>query len=195
MSVFRVGCDSVKAALLWPQSAEGPGKLNLMPAPTICAAAILSMVMFGAACSRPAPESRIKSIEARIDGLTCPTCVPPLTASLKQQYGKSAIEVDDDKDTATIHFAENDNFSAAEFRAAVARARMRVVTLRIQACGTVETAGSDKWLTAGGTRFLLQSDRELPANEPICVDGMLDNRNTPAIFQVSAFSTQRASGS
>jgi copper chaperone CopZ len=195
MSGIRAGCGLVKAALLWPQAAEGSAILNMMPAPTVCAAAILSMVMFGAGCSRPAHESRIKSIEARIDGLTCPTCVPPLTASLKQQYGKSAIEVDDDKDTATIHFAENDNFSAADFRAAVARVRMRVVTLRVQACGTVETTGGDKWLTAGGTRFLVQSDRELPVNEPICVDGTLDSHNTPAIFQVSAFSTQSASGS
>ena len=107
---------------------------------------------------RHAPESRVKSIEARIDGLTCPTCVPPLRASLKRQYGKSAIDVDDDKDTATIRFAEKEHFSATDFRAAVERVRMRVVTVRMQACGTVETSDGNKWLTAGGSRFLVRSD-------------------------------------
>src|SRR6267143_4985087 len=103
----------------------------------VSAAVILSMlVLGGTACNRRAPESRVKSVEARIDGITCPTCVPPLEASLKRQYNKSRIEVDDDKDTATIHFAESENFSAREFRAAVERVlRMRIVTLRMQACG------------------------------------------------------------
>jgi hypothetical protein len=156
------------------------------------------MLVFATGCSRhaPGPESRVKSVEARIDGITCPTCVPPLTASLRRQYVKSAIEVDDDKDTATIRFAENENFSAPEFRAAVERVlRMRVVTLRVQACGTVETAQGDKWLTAGSNRFLVRSERDLPLNKPLCVDGTLDSHSDPATFQVSAFSVQSASGS
>jgi copper chaperone CopZ len=158
-------------------------------------AAILSMLVFWAACSRPAPQSRITSVEARIDGITCPTCVPPLTASLKRQYGKSAIEVDDDKDTASIRFAEDEDFSASDLRVAVERVRMRVVTLRMQVCGTVETRNGDKWLTAGSHRFLVHSDRELPLNEPLCADGTLDASSTPETFQVSAFSVQAASGS
>ena len=106
-----------------------------------CYGVILSMLALGsAACSRP-PESRIKSVEARIEGITCPTCVPPLKASLKRQYDKSVIDVDDEKDTATIHFAENENFSAADFRAAVERVRMRVLTVRLQACGRVDASG------------------------------------------------------
>ena len=64
---------------------------------TASAGALVSLLVFGAACSRRVPESRITSVEARIDGITCPTCVPPLEASLRRQYHKSAIEVDDDK--------------------------------------------------------------------------------------------------
>jgi hypothetical protein len=160
------------------------------------AALTLSVLVIGeAACHRRAPESRVKSVEARIDGITCATCVPPLTKSLRRQYDKSAIEVDDDKDTATIHFAANENFSAADFRAAVERVRMRVVAVRLQACGTVDAAGGSRWLTAGSNRFLVRSDRDLPVNEPLCADGTLDSGSDPAIFRVSAFSVQRASGS
>jgi len=164
----------------------------------LCAGVILPLLMCGAACSRreAPPESRVKSVEARIDGITCPTCVPPLEASLRRQYGKSAIQVDDDKDTATVRFADNENFSAPEFRAAVERVlRMRIVTLRVQACGTVESSKGEKWLAAGSNRFVVRSDRELPLNEPLCVDGTLDSASDPAIFTVSAFSVQGASGS
>jgi len=155
---------------------------------------ILATLAGDAACDRaaPAPESRVKSVVARIDGITCPTCVPPLEASLKRQYGQSIIDVDDDKDTATVQFAEQDQFSAPEFRAAVERVlRMQVVTLRVQACGTVEASKGDKWLAAGSNRFLVRSDRELPLNEPLCADGTLDSASDPAVFQVSAFSVQR----
>src|SRR5689334_1015978 len=107
------------------------------------------------ACSRRPPESRVRNVEARIDGLTCPTCVPPLKASLKRAYAKSDIDVDDDRDTATVRFADGENFSTADFRTAVERVRMRVVSVRLQACGSVEEADGAKWLTAGTNRFRL----------------------------------------
>ena len=155
---------------------------------------ILSLLVPAAACHRHAPESRVKSIEARIDGITCPTCVPPLTASLKRQYQESAIDVSDDKDTATIQFAEKEHFSAADFRAAVERVRMHVLKVRMQACGTVETSDGNTWLTAGSSRFLLRSDGKLPPDQPICADGTLDSQGDPATFHVSAFSVQGAPG-
>src|SRR5437879_9271556 len=161
------------------------------------AAAVILMMLpvTSAACSRRAPESRVRSIEARIDGILCPTCVPPLKASPKRQYDQSAIEVDDDKDTATIHFAAGENFSPRDFRAAVERVRMRVVTVRLQACGKVEASGGQRWLTAGSNRFLLRGERELPVNASVCADGTLDSRSDPATFLVSSFSVQGASGS
>jgi hypothetical protein len=162
----------------------------------VCAGLTLSLLIVGlTGCNRRAPESRIKSVEARIDGITCPTCVPPLKASLRRQYDKSTIDVDDDKDTATIHFADNESFSAADFRAAVERVRMRVVTVRLQACGTVDASGGNRWFTAGKSKFLARSDRELPLNEPLCADGTLDTGSDPATFRISAFSVQAEPGS
>ena len=159
------------------------------PLPRLLSAALL---LAGAgACARP-HESRVKSIEARIDGLTCPTCVPPLRASLKRHYGASDIDVDDDKDTATIRFADRETFSPAEFQAAVEHVRMRVVTVRMQACGAIEAADGRQWLVAGTNRFAVRSDRDLPVKVPVCADGSLDTRTSPATFQVSAFSRQES---
>jgi copper chaperone CopZ len=142
-----------------------------------------------AACQR-APESRVKAIDARIDGITCPTCVPPLRTSLTREYGASTIEVDDDTDAARVTFAGADQFSPAGFNAAVQRVRMRVVTVRMQACGTLETKDGTAWLTAGSNRFRVLSERALPSAGAICADGSLDVHTDPATFQVSAFSTQ-----
>ena len=154
---------------------------------------ILSLLVPVAACHRRAPEVARQSIEARIDGITCPTCVPPLTASLKR-HAESAIDVSDDKDTATIRFAEKENFSAADFRAAVERVRMHVLKVRMQACGTVETSDGNTWLTAGSSRFLLRSDGKLPPDQPICADGTLDTRAIPRPSTYPAFSVQGAPG-
>ena len=158
-------------------------------------ATIVTALVCAAACAGPTPRSGVTSIEARIDGLTCPTCVPPLTSSLTRAYGKSTIDVDDDKDTATIRFGGNDRFSVADFRAAVERVRMHVVTIRLQACGTVEAANGSRWLTAGENRFLLRSGREVPVDQPLCLDGTLDSAATPPVLEVSAFARQGASGS
>ncbi|HTM26323.1 MAG TPA: hypothetical protein VL225_14085 [Vicinamibacterales bacterium] len=151
------------------------------------AAAIILPIAFAAACGRRPAESRVKSVEAKIDGITCPTCVPPLKASLKRQYNASAIDVDDDTDMATVRFAKGESFSAPDFQAAVERVRMRVVTLRLQACGTVETVNGRTWMTAGASRFLLHADRAVPQNGSICADGALDSRADPATFEVSSF--------
>jgi hypothetical protein len=153
---------------------------------TATAATIVTVALAASCGGRPA-ESRVKSVEAKIDGITCPTCVPPLKASLKRQYNTSAIDVDDDADMATVRFAKGENFSARDFQAAVERVRMRVVTLRVQACGAVETLNGRTWMTAGASRFVLHADRALPQNGSICADGALDSRTDPATFEVSSF--------
>jgi cation transport ATPase len=148
---------------------------------------VAGMALATAACHRTPPPSGVTSVQARIEGITCPTCVPPLQASLKRQYQTSAINVDDEKDTASVQFAKGEDFSPAAFQDAVERVRMHVVTLRVQACGPVDEAEGAKWMTAGANRFRLRSDQDVPAGKTICADGVLDTSSAPAIFQVSAF--------
>ena len=163
---------------------------SIVRAVLMCSAVGLNAACAGRAPESRAPESRVRSVEARIDGITCPTCVPPLTKSLKKQWAQSAVDVNDDRDTASIQFAGNESFSAPQFRAAVERVNMRVLKVRMQACGTVDSADGKKWLTAGSNRFVLRSDGDLPPNEAICADGTLDSESDPATFHISAFTKQ-----
>lgn len=137
------------------------------------------------ACNR-APESGITAVEAHIDGITCPTCVPPLETSLRRQYGKSSIEVSDEKDTATIRFAKGDDFSPSQFRAAVERVRMKVVSMHVQACGALRADNGATVLVAGANRFVARSSQPLPVGKSICADGTLDMRSDPATFQITS---------
>jgi hypothetical protein len=145
-----------------------------------------------AGCARRAhEESRVRSVEARIDGITCPTCVPPLTASLRRQFDKAvAIDVDDVRDTATVRLDPQQEFSAVAFRQAVERVRMRVVDLRLDACGRMEAKGNERWLTAGSSRFLVHGDRDLPLNQPLCITGRLDASHEPFMLDVTTFELQ-----
>jgi len=138
------------------------------------------------ACSR-APESQITAVEARIDGITCPTCVPPLQNTLKRAYAQSTVDVDEATNTATVHFAAGDHFSASKFRAAVERVRMRVVTFHMEACGTVTMADGAAWMSVPGDRLAVRSDRNLPLGKSICATGALDTRTNPATFQIASF--------
>jgi hypothetical protein len=158
-----------------------------------CLGALLGSLV---ACGTSAQEvSRVKSVEARIDGLTCPTCEPPLRTSLQSRFDKAAVEVDDEKDTTTVRFDEKQAFSEALFRQAATDVRMRVVQFRIQACGRIERSGSERWLNAGSNRFLVRSEREMPVDKPLCLDGRLDSRQEPSTLEVSAFELQHVSGS
>jgi hypothetical protein len=145
----------------------------------------LAVAILLAGCSR-APESRVTLVEARIDGITCPTCVPPLRNALKRRYEGSTVDVDEAKNTATVHFTSSDKFSAPEFRAAVERVRMKVVTFRMEACGTVESTDAGKRMTIGGNQFAVRSEGDVPVKTPICAGGTLDTRTDPATFEITA---------
>jgi copper chaperone CopZ len=146
----------------------------------------VTVALLLAGCSR-APESRVTLVEARIDGITCPTCVPPLKGALARQYAGSSVDVDEAKETATVRFTPADRFSAREFRDAVERVRMHVVTFRMEACGTVESTDGGKRITIGTDHFAVRSGRDLPEKASICADGTLDTRTDPATFYVTSF--------
>jgi hypothetical protein len=151
---------------------------------------LLPLLLTGCAASAH-EESRVRSVDARINGLTCVKCVPPLTASLRRHFDKAAaIEVDDDRDTATVRFDPQQEFTPAAFQDAVAEVRMQVVDLSVEACGRLEPKGSQRWMTAGSNRFLVESDRQLPIDQPVCLRGRLDGSQDQLTLNVTTFELQ-----
>jgi hypothetical protein len=153
----------------------------------IVSSLLLALTLAAAACGGH-PDG-VRRVEARIDGLTCDKCVPPLTKSLQKHFSSAKVAVDDASDTATLHWKSGQAFSADEFGKAVTDVRMRVIDLTLEACGRAETAGNDKILAAGTSRFVLRGNQNVPLGQPICVAGRLDNRQEPAVLEISAVST------
>jgi hypothetical protein len=110
---------------------------------------LLALLLTTAACSGH-PDG-VRMVEARIDGLTCDKCVPPLTKSLQKHFTSAKVAVDDTSDTATLQWTRGQAFSADEFGKAVTDVRMRVIELNLEACGRAEASGGDRILTAGDT--------------------------------------------
>jgi hypothetical protein len=157
----------------------------------VCLVALAALASTGC---KGSDASGVRTVEAKIDGITCPSCVPPLTAALRRQFTQaSAIEVSDEKDTATVRWDRRQEFSVAAFREAVGRARMRVLGFRIEACGRVEATGNERWLTAGASRFLVRGNADVPLNQPVCLDGSLDPSHDPATLDVVSVKPQPAS--
>jgi hypothetical protein len=96
-------------------------------------AVTLLATLFATACA--GRQDGVRLVQARIDGLTCDKCVPPLTKSLHNRFASAAVVVDDDKDTATLRWKRGEAFSADDFGQAVADVRMRVLDLNLEACG------------------------------------------------------------
>jgi hypothetical protein len=154
--------------------------------PARCSA-LLALAVTLAACG--GPQDGVRRVQARIDGLTCDKCVPPLTRSLQNHFANAAVLVDDDADTATLRWTQGQAFSADEFGRAVQAVRMRVVDLSLEACGRAETQGGERILTAGRSRFVLHGSQTVPLDQPVCIAGRLDDRQQPAVLEISTVST------
>lgn len=151
--------------------------------PAARAALIAVSLLIGACAGR---QDGVRVVQAKIDGLTCDKCVPPLTKSLHNHFASAAVVVDDDQDTATLRWKRGEAFSADDFGQAVAAVRMRVIDLSLEACGHAEAHGTDRILAAGSSRFVLRGSQEVPLDQPICIAGRLDNRQQPAVLEITS---------
>jgi hypothetical protein len=146
----------------------------------------LCLLMLAAACSRDTGGVRL--VQAKIDGITCDKCVPPLTKSLQAHFKSASVVVDDASDTATLKMARAGAFSPADFGQAVTDVKMRVLEVRLEACGRTEAAGSQRILDAGGSRYVLRGQQDVPLNQTVCVGGRLDVSQSPAALDVDTVS-------
>jgi hypothetical protein len=146
-------------------------------------AALIACSLIISACA--GPQDGVRLVQARIDGLTCDKCVPPLTKSLHNHFASAAVVVDDDKDTATLRWKRGEAFSADDFGQAVADVRMRVIDLNLEACGRAEAHGADRILAAGSSRFVLRGSQTVPLDQRVCVAGRLDSRQQPAVLEIA----------
>jgi hypothetical protein len=100
--------------------------------------------------------------------------------------GVAEISISQREQTAEVLFTPGEHaFSPDAFRKAVGEANVVVLAFQIDACGSVERTGEQRWLVAGKNRLLVTGDADVPAGRLLCVSGRLDDRRRPATIDIT----------
>lgn len=93
--------------------------------------------------------------------------------------GVETIAISQAQQSAVVTFTAGTRaFVPQDFREAVAEADVEVLRFEIEACGSVEETGVERWFVAGTNRFALSPDA-LERSASTCLTGALDDRATP----------------
>lgn len=93
--------------------------------------------------------------------------------------GVETIAISQAQQSAVVTFAAGTRaFVPQDFREAVAEADVEVLRFEIDACGSVEDTGVERWFVAGVNRFALPQDA-LAGLASTCLTGALNDRATP----------------
>ena len=97
-----------------------------------------------------------------------------MEVALRQRLaGVAAITISEGAQTTEVIFAPGDHpFSVEAFKAALKQADVEVVTMEVDACGTIEQHDGRRLLQAGATTFVVAPGAG-PSIGPVCVAGRL----------------------
>jgi hypothetical protein len=162
--------------------------------PSLKVLAVVSIL--ASACSpssTPAPEpppgpEGVTKVVADVRGITCPTCAAVAEVALRQRLaGVVTVSISQSEQTIAVALSNGGGlFLPAVFRDAVAGTSIEVLTFQVDACGVVEETGKQHWFVAGENRFALEDPKEVPAGEPLCVSGRLDDGVNPYRLTLTA---------
>lgn len=107
-------------------------------------------------------------------------CEATLDTALRRRIGSVAIKVRPERKAVELEFEHTASaFSSASFRQAVADGGGDVVKIVIEACGRVDNADGQAWLTTGSTRLLLDGPGPFDTGADVCVTGELRDQSRP----------------
>jgi hypothetical protein len=122
----------------------------------------------------------VNRVRSRVQGLACSTCPSAVEAVLRRRLDNVAITMDQTRQTIDLAFEQTATpFSSASFRQALAEAQGEVVSMTIEACGTIEPVQGRSWLVSGSSRLLVEGSGNFVAGAEICVTGDLRDRERP----------------
>jgi len=107
---------------------------------------------------------------------------------LRRRLDNVAITMDQPRQSIDLTFEQTATpFSSASFRQALAEAEGEVVSMTIEACGTIDTVEGRSWLTSGSSRLLIDGSGTFVAGTEICVTGDLRDQERPPTLVLGDF--------
>ncbi len=101
------------------------------------------------------------------------SCAATLEVALRQRLdGVTGVSISETNQTTEVTFRPGtDAFSARTFRDAHRQAQVEIVTMRMDACGLVESGAAERRLRAGATELLLDGEHAPVEGGRVCVSG------------------------
>ena len=131
--------------------------------------------------SMPGTVTLVNRVQATMRGVSCADCGVGLEAALSKRLDPATITVAPQRDRVKVEFERSPTpFSSASFRKIVAEAGGEVLSVHIDACGTIETTREGSWMTSGSTRLLLEGSGSWTHGTEVCVAGDLRDGSSPA---------------
>jgi len=123
----------------------------------------------------------VNRVRATMRGVSCADCGAKLEAALAKGLDPATITVAPHGDRVEVAFERSATpFSSASFRRVVAEAGGEVLSVEIEACGSIETTQQGSWMMSGSTRLLLVGPGSWTPGTEICVTGDLRDDSNPA---------------
>jgi hypothetical protein len=98
-----------------------------------------------------------------------------METELRRLDGVDKISISISQQKFEVTFKPGAAFRPAAIRAAVGKAGVKVVRLRINAHGRIQDEGGKRWFVAGDDKFLLIGAQKFPEN-PLSIEGVVDDR-------------------
>ena len=131
--------------------------------------------------SAPGTVTLVNRVQATMRMVGCVDCGTGLEAALAKRLDPATITVAPQRDRVEVEFERSPSpFSSASFREIVAEAGGEVLSVHIDACGTIETTQQGSWMTSGSTRLLLDGPGPWTPGTEVCVRGDLRDDSNPA---------------
>lgn len=154
----------------------------------VIASAVLLAAIAHAACDRtgsangsplPGTVTLVNRVSASVRVENCPTCASALEAALRQRLSAIDISVSLERQTVDLEFSPSSPFASISFREAVKEGGAEVQRVEIEACGTIDTADGQSWISSGSTRLLLDGSGPFVTGAEVCVTGELQDQVQP----------------
>jgi hypothetical protein len=164
---------------------RGLRSLNHRPAVRLVGCSFsLTLVVILLACdaagrSDAGSVTLVNRVRSRVEGLTCSTCPSAVEAALRRRLD-TVVTIDQTRQTIDLAFEHSATpFSSASFRQAVSEAAGTVVSIAIEACGTIAAVDGRSWLDSGSSRLLVEGRGNFVAGTEVCVTGDLRDQERP----------------
>jgi len=107
--------------------------------------------------------------------------------ALRRLEGVDKISISISEQRFQVTYKPGASFQPSQIRKAVAEAEVKVVRFRISARGRVHEQVGKRFFVAGKDKFLLMGSPEISSEDPISVEGTVDDSAEPLQLKLLQF--------